>query len=90
MIKHWRLFDSITDTQISQLYAAGISVNVENDASELEFPIVGKVQFVKSYEVWISTTSEKQETFLYLMFNADNLQLVGKEYDNNHAWLDLG
>lgn len=90
MIKHWRLFDSITDTQISQLQSAGICVNIENDTSEIDFPIHGKVQIVKCQDVWISTANDKQETLLFLVFDPDKLQLAGKEYDDQHIWLDLG
>jgi hypothetical protein len=86
MIKHWRLFDTITAEQIKQLDTAGICVKIENDVSELEFPLAGKVQFVKSSDVYISTINEKQESFLFLMFNTDKLDHVGTEYDDKHTW----
>lgn len=86
MIKHWRLFDDITVEQIKQLDTARICVKIEDDFSELEFPIAGKVHFVKSRDVYISTTNDKQEAFLFLMFNTNKLKHVGTEYDSKHAW----
>lgn len=88
MIKHWRLYESISNSQIKQLYTAGISVNVDDKFTNV-YLSSGPVPIVTSQEVWISTTSEKQETFLFLMFDTDKLQLAGKEYDSNHIWLDL-
>jgi len=82
MIKHWRLYDSITDTEIRQLYTAGIAVRKEKDVSRMDFPIRGEVSIVKSYDIHISTANEKQESFLLLMFNSDKLQHVETEYDN--------
>lgn len=76
MIKHWRLFDSITAEQIKQLDTAGIYVRIEDDVSDFEFPFAGKVQFVKSRDIYISTTDEKQETLLHIMF-VDNLKFMG-------------
>ena len=75
MIKHWRLFDSITSQQLKQLATAGIYVRIENDVSELEFPLTSKVQFVKSQDIYISTTKKSQETLLHLMFPTQ-LQLL--------------
>ena len=86
MIKHWRLYDSITDTQIRQLDTAGICVRIEDDTSEIDFPLHGKVQVVKSRDVYISTTNDKQEAFLFLMFDPNKIQHVGTEYDEKHAW----
>ena len=83
MIKHWRLFDSITAEQIRQLRTAGIYVRIEDDVSELEFPLAGKVQFVKSSDIYISTTSEKQETLLHILF-VDKVQLIG--YNNDYEY----
>ena len=85
MIKHWRLFDSITTEQIKQLDTAGICVKIENDVSELEFPLAGKVQFIKSSDVYISTATEKQETLLYLMF-PDTVKLIGYDNDYSHRY----
>jgi hypothetical protein len=79
MIKHWRLFDSITAEQIRQLRTAGIYVRIEDDVSDFEFPFAGKVQFVKSRDIYISTTDEKQETLLHIMF-VDNLKFMGYTY----------
>ena len=87
MIKHWRLFDDITDTQIRQLDTAGISVKIEDDVSEIDFPIHGKVHVVKSRDVYISTTNDKQEAFLFLMFDTNKIQHVGTEYDREYTWL---
>ena len=84
MIKHWRLFDSITDTQIKQLYTAGIAVRTEDDVSEFEFPTTGRKQFVISQTVYISTVNENQESFLLLMVNSDKLQHIETEY--NDRW----
>jgi hypothetical protein len=68
MIKHWVLYDSITDAQIKQLYTAGACVNIDNDFIEVKSPINSKVYFVKNHSVRIKTVSEDQETLLYLMF----------------------
>lgn len=89
MIKHWRLFDTITDTQISQLHDAGVYVKVENDTCVIDSTIHSKVRVIKTQDLWISTATEKQETFLFLLFDPDKLQLVGKEYDYQHIWLDV-
>jgi len=86
MIKHWRLFDSITDTQIRQLDTADICVRIEDDTSEIDFPLHGKVHFVKSRDVYISTTNDKQEAFLFLMFDPNKIQQVGTEYDREYTW----
>jgi hypothetical protein len=83
MIKHWRLFDTITAEQIKQLDTAGIYVRIEDDVSDFEFPFAGKVQFVKSRDIYISTATEKQETLLYLMF-PDTVKLIG--YDNDYSY----
>ena len=83
MIKHWRLFDSITAQQLKQLDTAGIYVRIEDDTSELDFPIVGKVQFVKSQDIYISTVKESQETLLHLMF-PDTVKLIGYNNDYEH------
>lgn len=80
MIKHWGLYESISNSQIKQLYTAGISVDFENDSTEIEFPIHGKVQIVRNQIVHIKTVSEEQETLLYLMFS-DRLHLRGCEND---------
>jgi len=84
MIKHWQLFDSITDTEIKQLYTAGIAVREEKDVSHINFPIRGEVAIVKSHDIHISTANEKQEVFLLLMFDSDKLQHVETEY--NDRW----
>jgi len=76
VIKHWRLFDSITAKQIRQLRTAGIYVKIEDDVSYLDFPLKGRVPFVKSQDVYISTLNEKQETLLHIMF-VDNLKFMG-------------
>jgi hypothetical protein len=76
MIKHWRLFDSITAEQIRQLRTAGIYVKIEDDVSYLDFPLQGRVPFVKSQDVYISTLNEKQETLLHIMF-VDTLKFMG-------------
>jgi hypothetical protein len=76
MIKHWRLFDSITTEQLKQLRTAGIFVKIEDDVSYLDFPLAGKVPFVKSQDVYISTLNENQETILYIMF-PDTLKFMG-------------
>ena len=83
MIKHWRLFDSITAQQLKQLDSAGIYVRIEDDTSELDFPIYGKVQFVKSQDIYISTVKESQETLLHLMFS-DTVKLIGYNNDYEH------
>lgn len=83
MIKNWRLFDSITAQQAKQLDTAGIYVRIENDTSELEFPIYGKVQFVKGQDIYISTTQESQETLLHLMF-PNTIELIGYNNDYTH------
>ena len=83
MIKHWRLFDSITAQQLKQLDTAGIYVRIEDDTSELDFPIVGKVQIVKSQDIYISTTKESQETMLHLMF-PNTVKLIGYNNDYEH------
>ena len=83
MIKHWRLFDSITAQQLKQLDTAGIYVRIEDDTSELDFPIVGKVQFVKSQDIYISTVKESQETLLHLMF-PNTVKLMGYNNDYEH------
>lgn len=80
IIKHWRLFDTITTEQIKQLDTARIYVRIVDNTSELEFPLAGKVHFVKSQDIYISTTDEKQETLLHLLF-ADKIKLVG--YNND-------
>ncbi len=80
MIKHWRLFDTITLEQIKQLDTAHICVRMEDDVSDFEFPLVGKKQFVKSRDIYISTFDENQETLLYLMF-PDTIKLIG--YNND-------
>jgi len=84
MIKHWRLYDSITATQIKQLYTADITVRRADDTGEIDFPMSGRVRYVKSYDIYISTVNEKQESFLFLMFNSDKLLLVETEYDNRY------
>jgi hypothetical protein len=84
VIKHWRLFDSITEEQIKQLDTAGLCVRIEDDVSELEFPLAGKIQFVKSRDVYISTTNEKQESFLFLIVNTANLKRMRTDYDQNY------
>lgn len=76
MIKHWRLFDTITQEQIKQLRTAKIFVRIEDDVSYLDFPLQGRVPFVKSQDVYISTLNEKQETLLHIMF-PDNLKFMG-------------
>lgn len=86
MIKYWRLLDTITSEQIRQLDTAGICVKIEDDVSELEFPLAGKVQFVKSSDVYISTVNNKQEAFLFLMFNLDKIEHVGTEYGDGYGW----
>lgn len=83
LIKHWRLFDTITTQQLKQLDTAGIYVRIVDDTSELEFPIHGKVQFVKGQDIYISTVKESQETLLHLMF-ADTVKLIG--YDNDYDY----
>jgi DNA polymerase sigma len=83
VIKHWRLFDSIAAEQIKQLDIAGICVRIEDDVSELEFPLAGKVQFVKNSDVYISTATEKQETLLRILF-VDKVQFIG--YNNDYKY----
>jgi hypothetical protein len=83
VIKHWRLFDSITAQQLKQLDIAGIYVRIEDDASELEFPMYGKVKIVKSQDVYISTFKESQETLIHLMF-PDTIELIGYNNDFTH------
>lgn len=83
MIKHWRLFDSITLQQAMQLDTAGIYVRIEDDVSEMDFPIHGRVQFVKGQDIYISTTQESQETLLYLMF-PNTIKLIGYNNDYTH------
>jgi hypothetical protein len=83
MIKHWRLFDTITAQQLKQLDTAGIYVRIEDDASELEFPMYGKVKIVKSQDIYISTTKESHETLLQLMFS-DTVKLIGYNNDYTH------
>lgn len=80
MIKHWRVFDDITEEQIKQLNIAHIYFRKVDETSEVEFPIYGKVQFVKSQDIYISTTDEKQETLLHLMFT-DKIKLIGYSND---------
>jgi hypothetical protein len=84
MIKHWRLFDTITEQQLKQLDSVGIYVKIEDDVSELDFPIYGKVPFVKSQDIYISTTKESQETLLHLMF-ADTVRPIGYENDREYT-----
>lgn len=76
MIKHWRLFDTITQEQIKQLRTAKIFVRIEDDVSYLDFPITGRLPFVKSQDIYITTVDEKQETILYTMF-PDTLKFMG-------------
>lgn len=85
MIKHWGLYESISNSQIKQLYTAGISVEFENDTVETEFPIHGKVQIVRNQIVHIKTVNEKQETLLYLMFSG-RVRLIGCENDLPTYW----
>ncbi len=80
MIKHWRLFDSITAEQIKQLDIARIYVKIEDDVGEIEFTLARKVQFVKSQDVYITTTNEKQETLIQLLFPG-NLLLIEAHND---------
>lgn len=68
MIKHWRLFETITAQQIQQLHVAGIFVRIEEDVSEIEFPLAGKVQFLKGQDIYISTSKDSQDTLLRMMF----------------------
>ena len=84
MIKHWCLFDSVTSDQIKQLNTAGIEIKIEDDFSELEFPLVGKVQIVKRQDVYIITTNNKQESFLSLIVNTANLKHMRTDYDENY------
>lgn len=85
MIKHWRLFDSITTQQLKQLDTAGIYVRIEDDVSELEFPLAGKVQLVKGQDIYISTVKESQETLLHLMFPG-TVKLIGYNNDYKHRY----
>jgi hypothetical protein len=80
MIKHWRLFDSVTAEQIKQLDIARIYVKIEDDVTEFEFPLVGRKQFVKNQDVYITTTNEKQETLIQLLFPG-NLLLIEAHND---------
>lgn len=73
MIKHWQLFDSITNTQISQLQLANIEVSC--------------IRTLDSQDVYIITENEKQEQFLFLMFDANRIQHIGTDYDGEHIWL---
>lgn len=68
MIKHWRLFDDISEAQYRQLTVAGVAVSIDYDTSDFEFPTTGRIQTVKSRDVYISTINEKQETLIQLMF----------------------
>lgn len=85
MIKHWRLFDNITLEQIKQLDTAGIYVKVEDDVSEIEFPLAGKVHIVKGQDVYITTAKESQETLLHIMFS-DRLRLTEVIYSNDQEY----
>ncbi len=78
IIKHWRLFDEITEAQKNQLERARIIVKIEDDFSEIEFPIYGKVQVLKSQDIYLTTVDEAQETMLYLMF-ANTIKFMGHE-----------
>jgi hypothetical protein len=76
MIKHWRLFDTISMEQINQLRTAKIFVRIEDDVSYLDFPIYGRLPIVRGQDIYISTVDEKQETILYTMF-PDSLKFMG-------------
>jgi hypothetical protein len=80
MIKHWRLFGTVTLEQIKQLDIARIYVKIEDDVTEFEFPLVGRKQFVKNQDVYITTTNEKQETLIQLLFPG-NLLLIEAHND---------
>lgn len=82
-IKHWRLFDVITEAQIKQLERASIIVKIEDDFSEIEFPIYGKVQVLKSQDIYLTTVDETQETMLYLMF-ANSIKFMGHGIINEY------
>jgi hypothetical protein len=81
MIKKWRMFNSISSAQVAQLYAAGIGTKIENDVSYLDFPLKGKVPFVKSTDIWIFTTNEQQETLLALLFPHGSYTLEEVDYE---------
>lgn len=81
MTKHWRLYESISDSQVRQLYAVGITVNIDNDFVEFDFPSYPQTRFIKAQTVNITTVSESQEVFLRLMFNNTILHHVSSEGD---------
>ena len=80
MIKHWRLFGTVTLEQIKQLDIARIYVKIEDNVCEIEFTLSRKVQFVKNQDVYITTTNEKQETLIQLLFPG-NLLLIEAHND---------
>ncbi len=83
MIKHWRLFDDITEEQVKQLQKAGIFVRIEDDVTYLDFPIAGKLPFKRGEDVYISTLNENQETILHILF-PETVKLIGYNNDYEH------
>lgn len=88
MIKHWRLFDAINTTQINQLRAANIAVKISDPESETLYNIMGhSVQkVVHSPDVFISTTSGKQETMLNLMFTGKLVMIAQEDGYDGHRY----
>lgn len=83
MIKHWRLYESITQAQLKQLDIAGSYVKIENEISEIEFTIHKGIQLVKNQDIYISTSTDLQEILLHIMFPG-TVKLIG--YDDNYEY----
>jgi hypothetical protein len=85
MIKHWRLFDDITEEQIKQLQDSDIFVRVETDVDYFDVVTAGIKNYstIKRQDVFIGTTVESQETILHLLFPG-KVKLIGYDYDYEH------
>ena len=82
MIKHWRLFDTINTAQVRQLQAAKMAVKISESEPETLYDITGSVQKVLLFaDVFISTTSDKQDTILQLMFPGKIMMIAQEEED---------
>ena len=85
MIKHWRLFDDITEEQIKQLQDSDIFVRVVTDVDYFDVVTAGikNYSIIERQDVFIGTTVESQETILHLLFPG-KVKLIVYDYDYEH------
>lgn len=82
MIKKWCLQDTITQEQMTQLTASGINYELEYEKSyEIVSYRYNSQTYITSVVANIYTTSEKQETLLFLLFG-NSIRLIGIENES--------